>query len=126
MAATHNPPDCHPDESWLDQLRCLPRGMIPMPEDQHVRVVEKLVALLLVTVWSLVFLGLSFEVVNATEPRFWGIFSAIVFLLVGKLWNLEVQKYLPGPNTTERTDGGPDHNDATTDGDSNSPEGELK
>jgi len=106
MAATHSPPDCHPDESLLDHLRCLPRGLIPMPEDQPVRSVEKVVALLLVTVWSLVFLGLSFEMVNATEPRFWGVFSAIVFILVGKLWDLEVQKYLPGTHAT--TDGGPD------------------
>jgi len=91
-----------------------------MPEDQPVRAVEKVVALLLVTVWSLVFLGLSFEAFDATEPRFWGVFSAIVFILVGKLWDLEVQKYLPGTHTTERTDtdGGTDTDQNDTDSNS--------
>ena len=93
-----------------------------MPEDQPVRAVEKVVALLLVTVWSLVFLGLSFEAFDATEPRFWGVFSAIVFILVGKLWDLEVQKYLPGTHATERTDGG---TGTDTDDAADSPEGDT-
>ena len=93
-----------------------------MPEDQPVRAVEKVVALLLVTVWSLVFLGLSFEAFDATEPRFWGVFSAIVFILVGKLWDLEVQKYLPGTHTTERTDTD-GSTDTDTDDAADSPEG---
>jgi len=93
---THNHRDCRPDESLADHLRCLPRGLIPMPDDHAARLAEKLIALFLIAVWGAVYLGLSFEAVNVVEPRFWGVFTAIVFILVGKLWDLEVQKYLPG------------------------------
>jgi len=45
-----------------------------------------------------------------------------VFILVGKLWDLEVQKYLPGTHTTERTDTD-GSTDTDTDDAADSPEG---
>ena len=97
---------CRPDESLADNARCLLYGLIPMPEDKPRRIVEKVIALLLVAVWSAVFLGLSFDAVNVTTPRDWAIFTAIVFTLVGKLWDLEVEKYLPaGSKRSEQSNG---------------------
>lgn len=69
-----------------------------MPEDHAARVAEKAVALLLVVVWSTVTLAMTFTAIETTVPPHWPYFTAIVFLLVGKLWDLEVQKYLPGSN----------------------------
>ena len=99
---TPQPRDCRPDESLTDHLRCLPRGLIPMADDDTSRLVEKVIALILVAAWAAVFVGLSFEGVGVVEPRFWGIFTAIVFILVGKLWDLEVRKYLPGTASDSR------------------------
>lgn len=93
---TNHTRNCRPDESLADHLRCLPRGLIPMADDHAARLVEKLIALVLVLAWTAVFVGMSFEGVAVVEPRFWGVFTAIIFILVGKLWDLEVQKYLPG------------------------------
>ena len=95
VPSQHTQP-CRPDESLADNARCLLYGLIPMPEDEPRRIVEKVIALLLVGVWSAVFLGLSFDAVSVSTPQYWAIFTAIVFTLVGKLWDLEVDKYLPG------------------------------
>jgi len=77
-----------------------------MSDDASRRIVEKVIALLLVAVWSAVFLGLSFDAVNVTTPQYWAIFTAVVFTLVGKLWDLEVEKYLPGTNQSTSDDDG--------------------
>ena len=79
-----------------------------MPEDEPRRIVEKVIALLLVAVWSAVFLGLSFDAVSVTMPQYWAIFTAIVFTLVGKLWDLEVEKYLPGGSKRSEQSNGED------------------
>lgn len=95
MSATNHPRP-KPEQSFRDELRCLPRGLMPMPEDSPRRLVEKLVAVVLVFVWSTVYLGTAFDAVAVTQPEYWGIFSAVVFTLVGKLWDLEIDKFLPG------------------------------
>jgi len=64
-----------------------------MPEDNG-RTVAKFVALLLVLAWTLITIGLAFEDVSVVQPPFYGIFTAVVFLLLGKLWDLEVQHLL--------------------------------
>ena len=99
---------CRPDESLADNARCLLYGLIPMPEDKPRRIVEKVIALLLVGVWSTVFLGLSFDAVSVSTPQYWAIFTAIVFTLVGKLWDLEVEKYLPGGSKRSEQSNGED------------------
>lgn len=95
MVAAQKPTHCRPDESLTDHLRCLPRGLVPMPDDESSRTAEKLIALLLVTVWAAGTLAMTFSAVETTVPPHWPYFTALVFLLVGKLWDLEVQKYLP-------------------------------
>lgn len=66
-----------------------------MPEDESARTAEKIIALLLVTVWAAGTLAMTLTGIETTVPPHWPYFTALVFLLVGKLWDLEVQKYLP-------------------------------
>jgi len=64
-----------------------------MPEDNG-RKAAKAVALILVSVWSVITLSLTLEGVAAVSPPFYGVFTAVVFALVGKLWDIEVKQYL--------------------------------
>lgn len=75
-----------------------------MSEDEPRRIIEKLIALVLVLVWAAVYLGTAFDAVAVHQPQYWGIFSAVVFTLVGKLWDLEVDKFLPGNGGSSSTD----------------------
>ena len=58
-----------------------------MPNGHHN--LASLVAALLVIVWLVVTLALTFEAVAAVKPPYYGVFSALVFLLVGRLWGIE-------------------------------------
>lgn len=72
------------------EARCLVRALVPMSENDG-RTVAKVVALILVSVWSIITLSLTFESVAAVSPPYYGMYTAIVFLLIGRLWNLEVR-----------------------------------
>jgi hypothetical protein len=84
----------HRDRARIE-LWCLLRALIPMPDDNG-RLAAKVVAVNVVTAWSVVTVALTLEGVATVAPPFYGIFTAIVFLLVGRLWNLEVEALLPG------------------------------
>ncbi|MFC7323231.1 hypothetical protein ACFQMF_01425 [Halorubrum rutilum] len=43
----------------------------------------------LVLVWLAITLSLTFEGIEAVAPPYYGIFTALVFLLVGRLWGIE-------------------------------------
>lgn len=77
------------------ETRCFMCALIPMPKDDDRRLIAKLVAVMLVSVWSVVFLGLAFEAVDTVSPPFFAAFTAIVWTLVGKLWDLELRDMLP-------------------------------
>jgi hypothetical protein len=66
-----------------------------MSKDDDVRLVAKLVALMLVATWLAITIALSVEGVDAVAPPYYGLFTALVFLLIGKLWDLEVGDLLP-------------------------------
>lgn len=66
-----------------------------MPEDNG-RKAAKAVALLLVLTWCVTTVTLTIESIASVSPPFYGVFTAVTFALVGKLWDLEVQAYLPG------------------------------
>ena len=65
-----------------------------MPEDNG-RKVAKTIALLFVTGWLIITISLSLESIPAVSPPFYGAYTAVAFLLVGRLWDLEVSKLLP-------------------------------
>jgi len=66
-----------------------------MPDDDTARTLEKLIAALLVGAWTVGTMLMLVDAVPTTTPPFWTPFTALVFLLVGRLWDLEVQKILP-------------------------------
>ena len=67
-----------------------------MPDDTDRRIVEKGIAMALVIVWSIGTIMMTLTSVETTTPPHWLPFTALVFLLVGRLWDLEVEQYLPG------------------------------
>jgi hypothetical protein len=81
-----------------------------MSEDPPVRAVEKLIALVLVLAWTAATLAMTFPVVETVVPPYGMYFTALVFLLVGRLWNLEVDKLLPISGGGDQSDGGDDGN----------------
>ena len=65
-----------------------------MPDDSDRRVLAKFVAGILVLLWSTITVAVSFEA--AVVPPHWLPFTALVFLIVGRLWSIEVDQLLPG------------------------------
>ena len=65
-----------------------------MPSDSERRVVAKLLAVALVFVWLTITVAVSFD--RAVVPPHWLPFTALVFLIVGRLWDIEVHQLLPG------------------------------
>jgi hypothetical protein len=51
---------------------------------------------ILVGAWAVMTILLSVEAVASTPPPMYGAFSGVVFLIVGRMWNLEVERLLPG------------------------------
>jgi len=65
-----------------------------MPNDSDRRVVAKLLAIVLVLGWLTITVAVSFD--RAVVPPHWLPFTALVFLIVGRLWDIEVNQLLPG------------------------------
>jgi hypothetical protein len=74
------------------ELICLGRTLMPHEDNDAI---PKIIALILVGLWSAITLALTLEGVDAVAPPYYGLFSALVFLLVGRLWNIEVERLLP-------------------------------
>lgn len=77
------------------ELHCLGRALIPMPDEPSRTLVAKFAALVLVIGWTAITVGLAFEGVATVSPPYYGAFTALIFLLVGKLWDVEASKLLP-------------------------------
>ena len=75
------------------EYAALKRCLVPMPDDNKGRVVAKLVAIMLVGTWLTITIAVAFE--RAVVPPHWLGFTALIFLLVGRLWDLEVRQLLP-------------------------------
>jgi len=65
-----------------------------MPEDNG-RKAAKIVAVIFTAAWVAITVALSLEPIPAVTPPFYGAFTAVVFLLIGRLWNIEVEQFLP-------------------------------
>lgn len=65
-----------------------------MPDESHI--LAKAVALIFVSTWAVLTVLLALESIATVSPPFYGLFTAVVFLLIGRLWDLEVDKLLPG------------------------------
>lgn len=98
------------------ELKCLVNSVTPMSEDPPTRTVEKAIALVLVLAWVGGTTIMTLDAIATTVPPFWMPFTALVFLLVGRLWNLEVEKILPtnAVSNTSTSDTSPnDDSDST-------------
>lgn len=51
---------------------------------------------ILVGAWAIMTILLSVESVASTPPPMYSVFTGVVFLIVGRMWNLEVERLLPG------------------------------
>lgn len=95
MSADHPQPS---DPKQRAKIECVALGRALMPHKNN-NDVRKAVAIILVLVWSAITLSLSLEGVKAVAPPYYGLLTAVVFLLVGRLWNIEVDRLLPGSNS---------------------------
>jgi hypothetical protein len=77
------------------ELKCLAKSVTPMTEDPPARTLEKVIAAVLVATWTVGTMLMTIDAVATTVPPYWMPFTALVFLLIGRLWDLEVQKVLP-------------------------------
>jgi hypothetical protein len=66
-----------------------------MTDDPPARTLEKVIAAVLVATWTVGTMLMTIDAVATTVPPYWMPFTALVFLLIGRLWDLEVQKILP-------------------------------
>lgn len=85
-------PHCDPTDRAKIELHALGRCVMPHDDNSFGR---KIVTLVFVTVWAAVTLGLAFESVAVVTPPYYGLFTAIVFLIVGRQWDIEVERLLP-------------------------------
>lgn len=74
----------------LAELYCLGLVFVFHGRNNHLR---KAVTLLLVIVWGAITLGLAFDAVHVTSPPFYGTLTAIVFLILGRLWDIEFTNF---------------------------------
>lgn len=67
---------------------------------------RKLITLVFVIAWAIVTLGLAFERIEVVAPPYYGVLTAIVFLIIGRQWDIEVERLLPtaGQLTTDDED----------------------
>lgn len=82
---------------------CLGRALMPHPSTETFT--RTAVTLLFLGTWITGILGPAFNAADPLPQEIMLPFTAIVFLLVGHLWGLEVDKVLSGITIT--TDGGP-------------------
>jgi hypothetical protein len=71
------------------ETRCLLQALIPMTDDDPPRWFAKTMALILMVVW----IATIFDLGPSTAPRYveYGM-TALLFLIIGRLWRLEIQK----------------------------------
>ena len=67
------------------EARCLARSIMP---NGH-RPLASVLAGALVLVWLAITMSLTLEGIDAVAPPYYGVFTALVFLLVGRLWGIE-------------------------------------
>ena len=80
----------NPYERLRAEAVCLGRALMP-DEETYVRTI---VTLVLLFVWAIALLGPAFDVSRPINTHVLLGMTALVFLLVGHLWGLEVEKVL--------------------------------
>ena len=73
------------------ELWCLLNCMIPNKNNNSL---SKLVTLVFVSGWVFITLSMTLENVDAVRPIYYGFYTAIVFLILGRMWDIELDKYV--------------------------------
>lgn len=72
------------------ELYCFLLVFVFHSRNNHLR---KAVTLLLVIVWGVITIGLSFDAFHVSSPPFYGTLTAAVFLILGRLWDIELTNF---------------------------------
>lgn len=59
-------------------------------ENSHLR---KATTIMLFVVWSIVTVGITFDALMTVKPPHYGVLSAIVFAIIGRMWGIEVENF---------------------------------
>lgn len=78
---------------WAE-LYCLGLTFVFHGGNNHIR---KAVTLLLFAVWGGITVGLSFESVSVVQPPFYSVITGLVFLIIGRMWDIEVDNFATMP-----------------------------
>lgn len=89
----------------IEQARIEARGLLRvfMPHEDN-SLTKKILTISFVSVWLLITVGLAFQDIGTIAPPHYGIFTAIVFLIVGKQWDIEVERLNPGISLGSKND----------------------
>lgn len=77
-----------------EEIESLGRCLIPMLDDDSNGVIRKLVTLIFVSGWVVITVLMTLNQVQTVQPQFYGIYTAIVFYILGKNHDLELKKLL--------------------------------
>lgn len=78
------------------ELEALGRVFMPDVTDSHKKIFRGVISVILVTAWSAGTLLMMVEDVPTTRPEIWTVFTAIIFLMIGRFWDIEVEKLYGG------------------------------
>lgn len=82
---------------WRVETIALIRTFYPHKDNNTV---SKLISLVFVTGWVTVTIMSSIESIQTVRPLYYGIYTAIVFLILGRIWGLEVDSLVAGVSTS--------------------------
>jgi len=72
-------------------------GLIKLFEARNGEGAKKIVTILLVFFWGITTILLTLESIDTVPPPHYGVLTDIIFLIVGRMWGLEVEQ-LTGEN----------------------------
>ena len=76
---------------WRIELIALLRVFYPRANNNST---TKLISLVFVTGWVIITIGMTFEDLPTARPIYYGIYTALVFIMIGRIWHIEVEKFI--------------------------------
>ena len=66
--------------------------LLPDGGEEQVEESRKLITLLLIFAWTVITISLTINAIAAVEPPFYGAFTALIFLVIGRMWGVRVEQ----------------------------------
>jgi len=76
------------------EAKGLKRVFMPDQVDDITKAFRGAIALVIVTSWSIGTIAILLESVETSKPAVWTVLTAIVFLIIGRLWNIQMEKLM--------------------------------